>query len=44
MPVIKELNRIRKDEKTVGLINKILGKPMLLFAITKNEFEKVKET
>jgi len=42
--VVNELNRIRKDNNTLALLEKVLGKSILLFAITKDEFEKVKET
>lgn len=42
--VIKEINRIREKQSTLKTIAKILESPKLVFAITKEEFEKIKST
>ena len=41
---IPQLNNFRKDEVFIEFLTKLLGEPLLLFAITKEEFLKVKET
>ena len=41
---IPQLNNFRKDDVFIEFLTKLLGKPLLLFAITKEEFMKVKET
>ena len=41
---IPQLNNFRKEELFIEFITLLLGKPLLLFAITKDEFEKVKQT
>ena len=41
---IKEINRIREESSTMDLIVKLLETPKIIFAITKEEFGKIKDT
>ncbi len=42
--VIPEINEIRKNPKFIQFINTVFGRPLLLFAITKEEFEVIKQS